>query len=75
MNFFIDMSQTSSHFFNKKPTLKLCESQSFSNTRLTGRKARVAHHLTENFGNSGWKVNGTVTDFSEIPTEKVRSML
>ena len=30
---------------------------------------RGAHHLTENFRNSGWKVNGKVTLFSEIPTE------
>jgi len=71
MKFFIDMGQTSSHFiFYKKPTLKLCESQSFSNRRLNGRKTRVAYHLTENFGNSGWKVNGTVTDFRKFQPKK-----
>ena len=71
MNFFIDMGQTSSHFFLKKrPTLKLCESQSFSNATLKGRKTRVAYHLTENFGNSGWKVNGTVTYFRKFQPKK-----
>ena len=24
-------------------------------------KSRGAYHLTENFGNSGWKINGKVT--------------
>ena len=32
------------------------------------RIAMGAYHLTENFGNSGWKVNGKVT-LSEIRTE------
>ena len=28
-----------------------------------------AYHLTEDFGNSGWNVNGKTCHFSEIPTE------